>query len=201
MILVTRPAPQFIAPAVLPNGNIIENFNFYQYTENKITVIFFWPLDFTYVCPSEIITFNKYYDEFDKRNVKLLGVSCDSQYVHKAWRNTDINQGGIGHIKFIMISDIKKNIQQQYGVEHPDLSIALRATFIIDEKHIIKHQTVNDLFFGRNIHETLRIIDAIKHYKKYGQVCPAQWTSGKHSIIPTEAGIKDYLSHNLKELN
>ncbi|QJC32427.1 redoxin domain-containing protein [Enterobacteriaceae endosymbiont of Donacia dentata] len=200
MILVTKKAPDFYAPAVLPDGSIIDNFNLYKYSKNTITVIFFWPLDFTFVCPTEIITFNKYYNHFKKRNVKILGISCDSQFVHYAWRNTPINQGGIGNIKFIMISDIKKNIQKSYGIEHPELGIALRALFLIDTKGIIRHQLINDLPFGRNINEVIRMIDAVEHNEKYGDVCPAQWEKGKKSINPTSKGIINYLSNNINEL-
>ncbi|QJC30357.1 redoxin domain-containing protein [Enterobacteriaceae endosymbiont of Neohaemonia nigricornis] len=200
MTLVTHQAPDFTASAVLPDGTIQENFNFYQYSKNKMTVIFFWPLDFTFVCPSEIIAFNKYFQEFSKRKVNLLGISCDSQYTHHAWRNTKISDGGIGPVKFIMISDLKKDIQKKYNIEHPTLSVALRATFIIDTDGIIKHQTINDLPFGRNINEIIRIIDAIIYHNQHGEVCPAQWQKGKKGIIPTQQGIKNYLSSNLNDL-
>ncbi|QJC33647.1 redoxin domain-containing protein [Enterobacteriaceae endosymbiont of Donacia provostii] len=200
MILVTKKAPDFDAPAVSKNGSIIDNFNFYNYVDNKITVLFFWPLDFTFVCPTEIISLNKNLNDFNKRNVKILGISCDSQFVHYAWRNTPIKNGGIGNINFIMISDIKKNIQKSYGIEHPELGIALRALFLIDKKKIVRHQLINDLPFGRNITEIIRMIDALNHYEKYGNVCPAQWKKGKKSIIPNNAGITDYLSHHIDEL-
>ncbi|QJC36049.1 redoxin domain-containing protein [Enterobacteriaceae endosymbiont of Donacia cincticornis] len=200
MILVTKKAPDFQASVVLEDGSIIDNFNLYDYINNKVTVLFFWPLDFTFVCPTEIISLNKHLDSFQKRKVKILGISCDSQFVHYAWRNTPINQGGIGHIKFIMISDIKKNIQKSYGIEHPELGIALRAVFLIDKKKIIRHQLVNDLPFGRNINEIIRMIDALNHNEKYGNVCPAQWEKGKKSIIPNPIGIVNYLSQNIDEL-
>lgn len=200
MILVTKQAPDFNASAVLPDGSIIDNFNLYEYSKNQVTILFFWPLDFTFVCPTEIISLNKHYDSFHKRNIKILGISCDSQFVHQAWRNTPINKGGIGNIKFIMISDITKNIQQSYGIEHPQLGIALRALFLIDKKKIIRHQLVNDLQFGRNINEIIRIIDALEHNEKYGDVCPAQWEKGKKSITPNSKGIINYLSNNINEL-
>ncbi|QJC29458.1 peroxiredoxin C [Enterobacteriaceae endosymbiont of Plateumaris pusilla] len=200
MILVTKKAPDFNASAVLNDGSIIDNFNFKEYSKNKITVIFFWPLDFTFVCPSEIISFNNHYNDFNKRNVKILGISCDSQFTHNAWRNTPIQKGGIGKIKFTIVSDLKKEIQQKYGIEHPELGIALRASFLIDKNGIIRHQLVNDLPFGRNINEMIRMIDALKHYEKYGEVCPAQWEKGKKSIIPTSKGISDYLTNNIQQL-
>ncbi|QJC36455.1 redoxin domain-containing protein [Enterobacteriaceae endosymbiont of Donacia simplex] len=200
MILVTKKAPDFNASAVLANGSIIDNFNLYKYSKNKITVLFFWPLDFTFVCPTEIISLNQHFNSFQKRNINLLGISCDSQFVHQAWRNTPISKGGIGHVKFIMISDITKNIQRSYGIEHPQLGVALRALFLIDKKRIIRHQLINDLQFGRNINEIIRTIDALKHYEKYGDVCPAQWEKGKKSIAPTSQGIVNYLSNNINEL-
>ncbi|QJC37690.1 redoxin domain-containing protein [Enterobacteriaceae endosymbiont of Donacia bicoloricornis] len=200
MTLVTKKAPDFNASAVLPDGTILDNFNLYKYSENKITILFFWPLDFTFVCPTEIISLNQHFNSFYKRNVKLLGISCDSQFVHQAWRNTPINKGGIGNIKFIMISDTTKNIQQSYGIEHPQLGIALRALFLIDKNKIIRHQLVNDLQFGRNINEIIRMIDALEHNEKYGEVCPAQWEKGKKSITPTSKGIINYLSKNIDEL-
>ncbi|QJC38503.1 redoxin domain-containing protein [Enterobacteriaceae endosymbiont of Donacia fulgens] len=200
MILVTKKAPDFNASAVLPDGSIIDNFNLYEYSKNQITILFFWPLDFTFVCPTEIISLNKHYDIFYKKNIKILGISCDSQFVHQAWRNTPINKGGIGNIKFIMISDITKNIQKSYGIEHPQLGVALRALFLIDKKRIIRHQLINDLQFGRNINEIIRIIDALEHNERYGDVCPAQWEKGKKSITPNSKGIVNYLSNNINEL-
>ncbi|QJC28118.1 redoxin domain-containing protein [Enterobacteriaceae endosymbiont of Plateumaris braccata] len=201
MVLVTKKAPDFDAAAVLNDGSIINNFNFTEYSKNNITVIFFWPLDFTFVCPSEIISINNHYNDFSRRNVKILGISCDSQFTHNAWRNTSVKNGGIGKIKFIMISDLKKEIQKKYGIEYSELGIALRASFLIDKKGIIRHQLVNDLPFGRNVNEMIRMIDALNHYEKYGEVCPAQWEKGKKSIIPTSIGIADYLTNNINELN
>ncbi|WP_343190422.1 peroxiredoxin C [Buchnera aphidicola (Mollitrichosiphum nigrofasciatum)] len=196
MVLVTHKAPNFTAPAILKNGKIIENYNFLKNISNKITVLFFWPMDFTFVCPSEIITFNKNLNEFKKRNVKIIGVSIDSVFVHNAWRNTPINKGGIGNIHYTMISDIKRNIQQLYGIEHPNNGVALRATFIIDKKKIIRHQSINDLPIGRNIKEIIRIIDAIEFYENSGNVCPANWKKGKAGIKPNQKGIQEYLKEN-----
>ncbi|BFI91220.1 peroxiredoxin C [Enterobacterales bacterium endosymbiont of Anomoneura mori] len=201
MVLVTRKAPNFLASAVLENGKIINNFNFYDYINNKYIVLFFWPMDFTFVCPSEIIAFNNRINEFKKRNVELIGISFDSEFVHDAWRKTPINKGGIGKIEFIMIADIKREIQKSYGIEHPELGVALRANFIIDKNKIIRSQIVNDLPIGRNIDEVIRTIDALQFYEKYGEVCPAQWIKGKSSIKPSTEGIKKYLNKHLKELN
>ncbi|CAL4319694.1 redoxin domain-containing protein [Buchnera aphidicola] len=200
MHLITKLAPNFIAPAINKQGKIVENFNFKEYISKKITILFFWPMDFTFVCPSEIIAFNKSYNEFKKRNVKIVGVSIDSIFTHQAWRNTSIQKGGIGKIKYFMVSDIKREIQKSYGIEHPELGIALRASFIIDENRIIRHQSINDLPYGRNINEIIRIIDAIKFHKKYKYVCPANWDDKKEGIIPTKKGISNYLSKNLKKI-
>ncbi|WP_343189568.1 peroxiredoxin C [Buchnera aphidicola] len=196
MILVAHNAPNFISPAVLKNGKIVENFNFLKNISNKMAILFFWPMDFTFVCPSEIISFNKLYGEFEKRNVEIIGVSIDSVYVHNAWRNTPIQNGGIGKIKFTMVSDIKREIQQLYGVEHPHNGVSLRASFIIDNKKIIRHESINDLPLGRNIKDLIRIIDSIQFHENSGNVCPANWKKGKKGIKATPEGIAKYLSKN-----
>ncbi|VFP84887.1 Alkyl hydroperoxide reductase C [Buchnera aphidicola (Cinara splendens)] len=200
MILVSKKAPNFIASAVLPNGKIVNDFNLYEYSSGKITVLFFWPMDFTFVCPSELIAFNNLYSEFNNRDVHIIGVSIDSVYVHNAWRNVKPKNGGIGAVQFPMISDITKNIQKSYGIEHPELTVALRASFIIDQDGIIRHQSINDLPIGRNILEIIRIIDAFIFYKKYGKVCPANWSKEKEAIQATPKGIKKYLSKNFKKI-
>lgn len=200
MVLVSKQAPNFIASALLKNGNIINNFNFQTYSHGKITVLFFWPMDFTFVCPSEIIAFNNLYNEFKKRKTRIVGISMDSVYVHNAWRNVLPQNGGIGAVKFPMISDITKNIQKSYGIEHEELTIALRASFIIDSQGIVRHESINDLPIGRNIQELIRIIDALQFYEKFGDVCPANWMPGKDAITATETGIKKYLSKNFQEI-
>ncbi|WMC19677.1 MAG: redoxin domain-containing protein [Enterobacteriaceae bacterium PC38] len=200
MSLVNCKAPNFIASAVLENNKIINDFNFKNYINNKYAILFFWPMDFTFVCPSELIAFNNRFNEFKKRNVKLIGISLDSEFVHYAWRNTPINEGGIGKVKYIMISDIKRKIQKIYDIEHPTLGVALRATFIINKERIIKTQMVNDLPIGRNIDEIIRIIDALQFHEKYGEVCPAQWKKGQPAIIPSSEGIKNFLNKNLNIL-
>ncbi|QCI20333.1 peroxiredoxin C [Buchnera aphidicola (Brachycaudus cardui)] len=195
MVLVTQNAPNFIAPALLPNHKITEKFNFKEYSNGQPIILFFWPMDFTFVCPSEIIEFNKLYSDFEKRNVKIVGVSIDSVFVHKAWQNTLPKNGGIGKINFPMVSDIKHNIQKSYGIEHPVLGIALRASFLIDSNWIIRHQVINDLPFGRNIKEMIRIVDAIDFHNKYGEVCPANWEKGKKGMEASSEGVAEYLSN------
>lgn len=201
MVLVTYPAPDFTAPAVLHNGNIVDKFNFKEFTNNYTTVLFFWPMDFTFVCPSEILAFNQTLPEFNKRNTKLIGVSIDSVYVHNAWRNSLSNDGKIGKINFTMVSDIKREIQRSYGVEHPQLGVALRASFLIDKNKIIRHQIINDLPFGRNISEIIRMIDALNFHEKNGEVCPANWKRGDEGMKTTTEGIKKYLDQISEKLS
>ncbi len=193
MVLVTRKAPNFIAPAILSNGEITNTFDLYQYSNGKSVMLFFWPMDFTFVCPSEIMEFNKIYEKFQNRNVKIVGVSVDSVFVHQAWQKTLPKNGGIGKVKFPMVSDIKHDIQKSYGIEHPELNIALRASFLIDKNGIIRHQVVNDLPFGRNVNEMIRMIDAIEFHHQYGEVCPANWEPGKDGITTSSQGISSYL--------
>lgn len=200
MTLVAQLAPDFSTSAVLKNEKITDNFNFKKYIFKKKAILFFWPMDFTFVCPSEIIAFNKCYEELKKRKVKLVGVSCDSVYVHLAWQKTKYKNGGIGPIKYVMASDIKRKIQKSYNIEHPNLGVALRASFLIDENGFIKHEIINDLPYGRNIKEMIRMIDALDLYKKTGKVCPANWTTKKNSITPNQKGISKYLSKNIKKI-
>lgn len=200
MTLVSYQAPDFTAPAVLGNGKIINDFNFKSYIKDYETVIFFWPMDFTFVCPSELISFDRRYDEFIKRNIKIIGISCDSVFVHKAWRKLSVNNGGIGKVQFPMVSDIKREIIKSYKIEHPDIGVALRASFLIDKLGIIRHQVVNDLPLGRNIEEMIRMIDALQLYQKYGEVCPAQWKKGQKGMKPTQEGLINYISENINKL-
>ncbi|WWO97510.1 MAG: peroxiredoxin C [Candidatus Dasytiphilus stammeri] len=200
-MLVSRLAPDFTSNAILGNGEIINSFHFKKYINGKVAVIFFWPMDFTFVCPSEIIAFNKRYDEFKKREVKIIGVSIDSVFVHQAWRKTPISNGGIGKIQYPMIADIKHEIQKAYGVEHPELGVALRASFLIDKNGIIRHQVVNDLPLGRNIDEMLRMVDALQFHEAHdGEVCPAQWQSGKPSMTATIEGVANFLKKHVNNL-
>ncbi|VFP87816.1 peroxiredoxin C [Candidatus Erwinia haradaeae] len=200
MVLVSRFAPDFTASVVLGNGDIIERFNFSDFTSGKTCVLFFWPMDFTFVCPSELISFDKRYLEFQQRSVEVIGVSFDSVFVHRAWRNTPINKGGIGPVRYIMVSDIKREIQKSWGIEHHDAGMALRGSFLIDQKRVVRHQVVNDLPFGRNVDEMLRMVDALQFHEMHGEVCPAQWEKGKDAIKPSADGIVKYLSKNLNQL-
>lgn len=157
-------------------------------------------MDFTFVCPSELIAFDKRYEEFQKRGVEVVGVSFDSEFVHNAWRNTPVDKGGIGAVKYAMVADIKREIQQAYGIEHPDAGVALRGSFLIDANGIVRHQVVNDLPLGRNIDEMLRMVDALQFHEEHGEVCPAQWEKGKEGMSASPDGVAKYLSENVSSL-
>ena len=191
-ILVTKEAPGFTASAVMPNGTINNEFKLAD-LRGKYVALFFWPLDFTFVCPTEIIAHDKRCEEFKKRNVELVGISIDSVFTHVAWRDTPINGGGIGPVQFPIISDLKHEIMQAYGVEHPD-GIALRASFLIDKDGIVQHQMVNNLPLGRNVDEMIRVVDALQYVEEHGEVCPANWEKGEAAMKPTADGVKEYLS-------
>ncbi len=198
-VLVGKPAPDFTAKAVMPDNSINDAFNLHDHIKNKYAILFFYPLDFTFVCPSEILAFNKKVDEFAERDTKVISVSVDSHFSHLAYKNTPIEKGGIGEIKFPMVADIKKTISADYDVLW-DGAIALRGTFLIDKKGLVRHQTVNDLPLGRSVDEMLRLVDALAHHEQYGEVCPANWNSSKKAMKPTSAGVMSYLSSHIDDL-
>lgn len=193
-VLVGREAPDFDAAAVLGSGEIVENFNFKQATEGKYAVVFFYPLDFTFVCPSELIAFDHRLEEFTKRGVEVIGVSIDSHFAHNAWRNTPINEGGIGPVKYTLVADMTHAICKAYDVETPDGAVAFRGSFLIDKDGIVRHQVVNDLPLGRNIDEMLRMIDALQFTEEHGEVCPAGWNQGDKGMKASPDGVADYLA-------
>ncbi len=199
-VLVGRPAPDFTAPAVLGDGTIVEEFNFNEARNGKYAVVFFYPLDFTFVCPSELIAFDHRYEEFQKRNVEVFGVSIDSHYTHNAWRNTPIEKGGIGPVKYPLIADMTHAICKAYDVETPDGAVAYRGSFLIDREGIVRHQVVNDLPIGRNIDEMLRVVDALQFTEEHGEVCPAGWHKGEEGMKDTPEGVAEYLAKHAKEL-
>ncbi|WP_054676533.1 peroxiredoxin C [Parasalinivibrio latis] len=199
-VLVGRPAPDFSASAVLGNGEIVDDFNFAQFTEGKAAVVFFYPLDFTFVCPSELIAFDKRFDEFQSRGVEVIGVSIDSQFTHNAWRNTPVDNGGIGPVRYPLVADVKHEICQAYDVEHPEAGVAFRGSFLIDKEGVVRHQVVNDLPLGRNIDEMLRMVDALQFHEKNGEVCPAQWEKGKEGMDASPTGVAKYLSEHTDDL-
>ena len=199
-ILVGRNAPDFTAPAVLANGEMTHQFHLHEMIQNKYALIFFYPLNFTFVCPSELIALNNRIEEFNQRNTLVMGVSIDSHFTHLAWRKTALNEGGIGSIHFPLIADINHSICQAYGVEHPTAHVALRGAFLIDKNGIVRSQIVNDLPLGRNIDELLRLVDALQFHEKHGEVCPAGWTKGSTAIKPTAEGIAQFLASEASAL-
>ncbi|MDQ7048246.1 MAG: peroxiredoxin C [Enterobacterales bacterium] len=199
-VLVGRQAPDFKAAAVLGNGEIVDEFNLYSHIKGKMTVLFFYPLDFTFVCPSELIAFDHRLQEFTDRGVEVIGVSIDSQFTHNAWRNTAINDGGIGPVGYPLIADVKHQICQAYDVEHPQDGVAFRGSFLIDQEGIVRHQVVNDLPLGRNIDEMLRMVDALKFNQDHGEVCPAGWTEGDKGMDASSEGVAKYLSSEADNL-
>ncbi|UCF92640.1 MAG: peroxiredoxin [Desulfobacterales bacterium] len=197
-VLVAKEAPDFLAPAVMPDGTIKEDFKVSD-LRGKYVVLFFWPLDFTFVCPTEIIAHDHRVDQFKDRAVEVVGVSIDSQFTHFAWRNTSINDGGIGPVKFPLVADVKHAITQAYGIEHPE-GVALRASFLIDRNGIVQHQVVNNLPIGRNVDEMLRVVDALQFTEQYGEVCPAGWKRGEMGMQPTAEGVSEYLTTQAEKL-
>jgi peroxiredoxin 2/4 len=198
-VLVGKPAPDFSAPAVLPNGEIVEDFKLSD-RKGKYTVLFFWPLDFTFVCPTEILAHNRRMEAFEQRGVEVVGVSIDSQFTHFAWRSTPVKEGGIGSVQFPMVADVKHEITRAFGIEHPEAGVALRASFLIDRNGIVQHQVVNNLPLGRNVDEMLRTVDALQFTEQYGEVCPAGWNKGDEGMSPTAGGVAEYLAANAEKL-
>ena len=199
-VLVGRSAPDFTAAAVTGSGEIIENFNLAGSIKGKKAVIFFYPLDFTFVCPSELIAFDHRYAEFQSRGVEVIGVSIDSQFSHIAWRNTAINDGGIGAVKYTLVADVKHEICKAYDIEHPEAGVAFRASFLVDEGGMVRHQVVNDLPLGRNVDEMLRMVDALSFHTEHGEVCPAGWNRGDAGMKDTTAGVAEYVAEHADAL-
>jgi peroxiredoxin (alkyl hydroperoxide reductase subunit C) len=199
-ILVTRPAPDFTATAVFGDGSITPNFKLSDYRGKKYVVLFFWPLDFTFVCPSEIIAHNNRLKRFEERGVQLVGVSIDSQFTHYAWRNTPVDKGGIGEVGFPLVADVTHSIARAYGIEHPTEGVALRASFLIDKNGIVQHQVVNNLPLGREVDEMLRLVDALQFTEQHGEVCPAGWKKGEEGMKANAEGVAAYLAKHAKAL-
>lgn len=203
-VLVAKEAPFFHDAdkkfsAVLGNSQIVDNFNFKKAASGKYAVVFFYPMDFTFVCPSEIIAFDHRLEEFKKRNVEVFSVSVDSQFVHNAWRNTSVNDGGIGKVGFTMVADVQHELMKAYDVESEG-GVAFRGSFLIDKLGIVQHQVVNNLPLGRNVDEMIRMVDALQFTEEHGEVCPAGWNKGQKGIQADPAGIASYLSDNASKL-
>ena len=198
-VLVGKQAPDFTANAVMGN-NEIRPFTLSQEIKGKYAVIFFYPLDFTFVCPSELIAFDHRLDEFKKRGVEVIGVSIDSQFTHLAWKNTPVNNGGIGQVQYPLVADVKHEICRAFDVEFGPAGVAFRGSFLIDKNGVVRHQVVNDLPLGRNVDEMLRMVDALQFIEEHGEVCPAGWNKGKAGMKASTAGVAEYLAQHAKEL-
>jgi peroxiredoxin (alkyl hydroperoxide reductase subunit C) len=198
-VLVGKQAPDFTAAAVMANNEVNESFNLSTHLKGKIGILFFYPLDFTFVCPSEIIAFNNRLSEFKDRGVEVIGVSVDSHFSHIAWKNTAINDGGIGQVQYPLVADLTKQIARDYDVLTNE-SVAFRGTFLIDQEGVVRHQVVNDLPLGRSIEEALRMVDSLKFHQEHGEVCPAGWNKGDKGMKADAKGVADYLSENAKSL-
>jgi len=198
-MLVTKKAPDFTATAVLADGQIVEDFNLMENLGSKGAVLFFYPLDFTFVCPSEIIAFSKRAKDFRDRGVNVIGVSVDSQFSHFAWRETPVNNGGIGRVDMPLVADLSKQIARDYDVLL-DEAVALRGSFLIDADGTIRHAVINDLPLGRNIDEMIRMVDTMLFTNEHGEVCPAGWVKGDEGMTATTEGVAQYLDKNADNL-
>ncbi len=209
MTLVTRKAPEFVAPAVVNGDEIVENFSLNQYIGDKHVVFFFYPKDFTFVCPSELLAFQTSLAEFEKRGVQVVGCSTDTEQTHLAWLNTEKDNGGIKGITYPLVADTDKTIATNFGViagdyEYNDagqlgfngIPVALRGTFLIDKEGTVRHASVNDLPLGRSIDEFIRLVDALKFTEEHGEVCPANWKEGEDGMVATREGVADYLANH-----
>ncbi|MBW4055344.1 MAG: peroxiredoxin [Proteobacteria bacterium] len=193
--LVTQQAPDFTAEAVMPDntfGSIT-----LSALKGKYAILLFYPLDFTFVCPSEILAFNKKIAEFKTRNCEVIGVSVDSKFTHLAWKNTAIENGGIGNIQFPLVQDLNKEISKSYGILSGG-SVALRGLFLVDPTGTVRHCVINDLPLGRNVEEALRMVDAVQFSDTHGEVCPANWKQGEEAMKPTAEGVASYLAKHSK---
>lgn len=197
-VLITQHAPDFTAPAVMPDGQINEQFRLSE-LKGKYVVLFFWPLDFTFVCPSEIIAHDNRMSRFKELDVEVVGVSIDSEFTHHAWRETPRDKGGIGPVQFPIVADKRHEIVRAYGIEHPD-GVALRGSFLIDKQGVVQHQVVNNLPLGRNVEEMIRMVEALQFTEQHGEVCPAGWQKGSKGMKPTAEGVADYLAENASAL-
>ncbi|WP_181263211.1 peroxiredoxin [Pseudomonas aeruginosa] len=197
-VLVNKQAPDFTAAAVLGDGSIVDAFQLSS-LRGKYVVLFFWPLDFTFVCPSEIIAHNNRMDKFRELGVEVVGVSIDSQFTHHAWRSTPVEKGGIGAVEFTMVADVKHEITRAYGIEHED-GVALRASFLIDRAGVVQHQVVNNLPLGRKVDEMVRLVEALQFTEEHGEVCPAGWRKGQKGMKASAEGVASYLAENAEAL-
>ncbi len=198
-VLTGKPAPDFTCAAVLGDGKIVDDFKLSEAIAGKKGLVFFYPLDFTFVCPSELIALDHRVDRFKELGVEVIAVSIDSQFTHNAWRNTAIEDGGIGPVKYTMAADVTHSICQAYDVE-ADAGVAYRGAFLIDEDGVVRSQMVNDLPLGRNIDELIRVVEALSFHQKHGEVCPAGWQDGDAGMTASPSGVASYLAENAGKL-
>lgn len=199
-VLVGKQAPDFKAAAVLGDGSIVDSYSFSEKTKGKYVAVIFYPLDFTFVCPTELIALDHRLDELKSRGVEVLAVSVDSQFTHAAWRNTPVDKGGIGSVRYTMIADVSHAITKAYDVEVEGAAVAYRGTFLIDKAGVVRHQTVNDLPLGRNMDELIRMVDALQFFEEHGEVCPAGWNKGSKGMTANAQGVAAYLAENSAKL-
>ena len=198
-VLVGKKAPDFTVPAVMGDGTIVDEFTLSEAIRGKYGIVFFYPLDFTFVCPSELIALDHRIDAFKERNVEVIGVSIDSHFTHNAWRNTPVNAGGIGPVKYTLAADMTHQICKDYDVESEG-GVAFRGAFLIDDKGVVRSQIVNDLPLGRNMDELIRLVDALQFHEEHGEVCPAGWNKGDKGMNASPDGVAQYLSESAEEL-
>jgi peroxiredoxin (alkyl hydroperoxide reductase subunit C) len=198
-VLVGKKAPDFTAAAVLGDGSIVDSFTLSEAIKGKYGLVFFYPLDFTFVCPSELIALDHRMDAFTERGVEVIGVSIDSQFTHNAWRNTAVKDGGIGPVKYTLVADTKHEICQAYDVE-ADAGVAFRGAFLIDKEGTVRSQIVNDLPLGRNMDELIRLVDALQFHEEHGEVCPAGWNKGDKGMDASPDGVAKYLAEESDKL-
>ena len=198
-VLVGKQAPDFTVPAVLADGTIVDEFNLAEVIQGKYGLLFFYPLDFTFVCPSELIALDHRMEQFKEKGVEVIGVSIDSHFTHNAWRNTPVEKGGIGQVGYTLAADMRHDIAKAYDVESEG-GVAFRGAFLIDKNGVVRSQIVNDLPLGRNMDELIRLVDALQFHEEHGEVCPAGWTKGDKGMDANPEGVASYLADNADEL-
>ncbi|MCL6270219.1 peroxiredoxin C [Sansalvadorimonas sp. 2012CJ34-2] len=198
-VLVGKQAPDFTVPAVLADGSIIDEFNLAGAIKGKYGLLFFYPLDFTFVCPSELIALDHRMDQFKEKGVEVIGVSIDSHFTHNAWRNTPVDKGGIGQVGYTLAADMRHDIAKAYDVESEG-GVAFRGAFLIDKNGVVRSQIVNDLPLGRNMDELIRLVDALQFHEEHGEVCPAGWNKGDKGMDANPDGVASYLADNADTL-
>ncbi|GGX45503.1 peroxiredoxin [Saccharospirillum salsuginis] len=205
-VLLGRKAPDFTAPAVLGDGQIVDSYSLAESIKGKYALVFFYPLDFTFVCPSELIALDKRVDKLKELGVEVIAVSVDSHFTHNAWRNTPVNEGGIGPVKYTMVGDMNHDICKSFGVEseggdsYYPAGVAFRASFVIDKQGVVRAQHMNDEPIGRNIDELVRVVEALQFFEENGHVCPAGWQKGDAGMVNTPDGVAEYLGSNSDKL-